>query len=81
VSAQNPNMRMLLVFGLLSLLAACSGDPSKYGITGPGNSPPPAASDANPAESTPTPGVPTFGPTYGPSIAPSTGSSGFWGYN
>jgi hypothetical protein len=74
-------MRTILALALVCLVAACSGDPSKYGITGPGNSPPPAAPDASRAEATPTPGVPTFGPTYGPSIAPSTGSSGFWGYN
>jgi hypothetical protein len=76
-------MRSVFALGLLTFLAACSGDPRAYGITGPGA--PAAAPIAPPPESTPdtvaVPGVSTTGPTYGPTTAPSTGNSGFWGYN
>jgi hypothetical protein len=36
-------MRAILALGLLIVLAACSGDPKSFGITGPGNQPTPAA--------------------------------------
>jgi hypothetical protein len=36
-------MRAILVLGLLIVLAACSGDPKSFGITGPGTQPVPAA--------------------------------------
>ena len=34
-----PAMRVFPALGLLVLLAACSGDPRSYGITGPGSGP------------------------------------------
>jgi hypothetical protein len=74
-------MRMVLALGLLSLLAACSGDPRSFGITGPGSGPAPVAPATDSADTAPKPGVSTTGPTYGPSIGPSGGNSGFWGYN
>jgi hypothetical protein len=82
VIGHNSTMRSLLVLGLLLAVAACSGDPRSYGITGPG---PQAVAKPDPAQnsgdSTPTPGVPTSGTYYGPTNAPVTGGSGFWGYN
>jgi hypothetical protein len=36
-------MRAVLALGLLIALAACSGDPKSFGITGPGIQPVPAA--------------------------------------
>jgi hypothetical protein len=36
-------MRAILALGLLIVLAACSGDPKSYGITGPGVRPVPVA--------------------------------------
>jgi hypothetical protein len=36
-------MRSILALGFLIVLAACSGDPKSYGITGPGAQPAPAA--------------------------------------
>jgi hypothetical protein len=36
-------MRAILALGLLIALAACSGDPKSFGITGPGPQPVPAA--------------------------------------
>jgi hypothetical protein len=82
-SAKNSVMRTVSALGLLILLAACSGDPASYGITGPGTQPPPAAASVTvqSPDTSPTPGVPTTGTPYGPSNAPSTGGSGFWGYN
>jgi len=70
-------MRLALV--LLPLcLAACSGDPSAYGITGPGAPPKPPA---QPDDATLTqPGLPSSGSAYGPSVNPSTGYGRFWGY-
>jgi hypothetical protein len=82
VIGHTPPMRSLLVFGLLFALAACSGDPRSFGITGPG--PPQAVAQPDPAQTGGTssaPGVPTSGTYYGPTNAPVTGSSGFWGYN
>jgi hypothetical protein len=79
-----PAMRSIFALGLLLFLAACSGDPGSYGITGPGAPPEPVtpSPDTTP-DTAPTPGVTTTGPTYGPSgtSGPSTGNSGFWGYN
>jgi hypothetical protein len=71
-------MRIAL-FLLLSCLAACSGDPRSYGITGPGRQPAPPAlpDDATLGQ----PGIPDGGSVVGPSITPSTGSNRFWGYN
>ena len=78
-------MRMLLVFCLSGLLAACSGDPRSYGITGPGTQPiagpPPVGTPLDAPESAPAPGVTTSGPFYGPTNGPSNGGSAFWGYN
>jgi hypothetical protein len=36
-------MRTILALGLLITLAACSGDPKSFGITGPGSQPVSAA--------------------------------------
>jgi hypothetical protein len=74
-------MRALFALGFLIVLSACSGDPAKYGITGPGTQPVPVAKTAETPDSQPVPGVSTVGSSYGPSNGPSTGSSGFWGYN
>jgi hypothetical protein len=74
---------MRLVFALSSLivLAACSGDPKSWGLTGPGpQQAPPEAPVAAP-DTSPTPGVTTTGPTYGPTFGPTGGNNGFWGYN
>jgi hypothetical protein len=79
---QSPGMRTVLVLGLLTVLAACSGDPATYGITGPGTQPKPAVpAVAESPDTSPTPGMTTAGPSWGPSSGPSTGGSGFWGYN
>jgi hypothetical protein len=75
-------MRVALAFGLVLVLAACSGDPRSFGITGPGVqtvTQPDAAPTG--ADTSPTPGAPTSGSYYGPSNGPITGGSGFWGYN
>jgi hypothetical protein len=74
-------MRTVSALGLLTLLAACSGTPASYGITGPGTQPPPAAVTVPSPDTSPTPGMSTTGTSYGHSSEPSTGSSGFWGYN
>jgi hypothetical protein len=74
-------MRAIIALGLLSLLTACSGKPADYGITGPGNSPPPTVVVGPTPDSSAIPGVTTTGPGYGPSNRPSSGSVGFWGYN
>jgi hypothetical protein len=74
-------MRPLLLLGFLIVLTACSGDPAKYGITGPGTQPVPVAKAADSPDGQPVPGVTTMGSSYGPSNGPSSGSSGFWGYN
>ena len=75
-------MRRLLVLGLLLVLAACSGDPRSFGITGPGAPavPKPDATQTR-DDTNGMPGVPTTGTYYGPTSGPVTGSSGFWGYN
>jgi hypothetical protein len=39
VSGENYCMRAIFALGLLIILAACSGDPKSYGITGPGAQP------------------------------------------
>jgi hypothetical protein len=76
-------MRALLALGFLIVLTACSGDPAKYGITGPGTQPAPVpVKAAETPDTQPVPGVSTMGSSYGPGTGgPSTGSSGFWGYN
>jgi hypothetical protein len=64
---------------LLLCLAACSGDPRAYGITGPGRPPQPPV---QPDDATLTqPGLPNSGSAYGPSVNPSTGNGRFWGYD
>lgn len=73
-------MRLVAGLGFLLLLAACSGDPRSWGITGPAAQPAPVAASAG-AEATPTPGVSTSGTSFGPSSGATTGESGFWGYN
>jgi hypothetical protein len=79
---QSPGMRTLFALGSLIVLTACSGDPAKYGITGPGTQAVPApVQAAETPDAQPVPGVSTVGSKFGPSPAPSTGSSGFWGYN
>jgi hypothetical protein len=64
---------------LLLCLAGCSGNPSAYGITGPGaqQARPRLPDDATVGQ----PGLPDTGTVVGPSITPSTGSSRYWGYN
>jgi hypothetical protein len=74
-------MRMVLAFGLLIVLAGCSGGPAAYGITGPGAQPVVVAQPAETPDTAPVPGVSTSGTSFGPSTGPSTGNSGFWGYN
>jgi hypothetical protein len=73
-------MHSLVALSVLFVLAACSGDPRSYGITGPGTQ---AVTKPEPARTgdSAMPGVPTTGTYYGPTTAPVTGSSGFWGYN
>jgi hypothetical protein len=77
-----PRMRIVLILGLALVLAACSGDPRSYGITGPGPqlAPAPVAEPTGQDINT-VPGVPTSGSYYGPSTGPTSGSTGFWGYN
>jgi hypothetical protein len=79
--AQSAAMCKVLALGFLTFLAACSGDPRSFGITGPGAEPPPVAPPIASPDTAAAPGVSTTGPTYGPSTAPSSGNSGFWGYN
>jgi hypothetical protein len=75
-------VRAVLAFGFLMLLAACSGDPRSYGITGPGPQPAPVVLPADTADtSNPVPGVPTSGSYYGPSNGPIKSNSRFFGYN
>ena len=82
VWAQTLAMRVVLAFGLLIVLSACSGGPQALGITGPGTQPLPVAHAADESPDTsPTPGVTTTGTSYGPSTGSTTGGSGFWGYN
>jgi hypothetical protein len=57
-------------------LAACSGNPRDYGITGPGSTP-----SLQPDTTLGMPGVPDASTVYGPSLEPTTGSGRFWGYN
>lgn len=70
-------MRILAALVLFGL-AACSGNPGAYGITGP-NAPvqPEAPTDATLT----APGLPDNGTMYGPTVAPTTGQSRYWGYN
>jgi hypothetical protein len=81
VIAHNAAMRVVLVLGFLSLLAACSGDPKSYGITGPGPQAAPVAPAVDQEQSNPVPGVSTSGSYYGPSNGPIKSNSGFFGYN
>ncbi|MFL5281018.1 MAG: hypothetical protein ACJ8AW_08450 [Rhodopila sp.] len=75
-------MRAVLAFGAVMLLAACSGGPGAYGITGPGPQPvAPVNPMADPDATAPPPGVPTTDSYYGSSIGPIPSSSGFFGYN
>jgi multidrug efflux pump subunit AcrA (membrane-fusion protein) len=75
-------MRMVFAFGLLIVLAGCSGGPAAYGITGPAATQPVvAAQPAETPDTAPVPGVSTSGTSFGPSTGPATGNSGFWGYN
>ena len=71
--AQTAAMCKVLALGFLMFLAACSGDPRSFGITGPGGGPPPVAPPIASPDTPAAPGVSTTGPTYGPSTAPSTG--------
>ena len=64
---------------LLLCLAACSGDPRAYGITGPGVPPSPPVQPDDSALG--QPGIPDSSTVYGPSVTPSTGPNKFWGYN
>ena len=72
-------MRALLGFCLLACLAACSGDPKSFGITGPGLQPVPQP-EVDTGNNV-TPGVPQSGTFYGPTNGAVTGQSGYWGYN
>ncbi|HEX2941644.1 MAG TPA: hypothetical protein VHO91_11390 [Rhodopila sp.] len=73
---------MLFVLGFPLLLAACSGGPQAWGITGPGGAQAAApAMPADPQETNAVPGVVTTGPSYGPNNGPTAGSSGYYGYN
>ena len=74
-------MRTIFALGLLFALAACSGDPRAYGITGPGIQPAPAAPPVDTPDTATAPGMSTSGTSYGPNIKPTIGASGFWGYN
>jgi hypothetical protein len=74
-------MRTILSLGFLMLLAACSGDPKSWGITGPGAQPPPVVGPTDPLDTDTSPGVSTSGTSYGPTNRPTSGSSGFFGYN
>jgi hypothetical protein len=74
-------MRTLLTIVLLMTLAACSGDPRSYGITGPGTQPMPPAPSVDTPDTSTAPGMSTTGTNYGPGTRPTTGASGFWGYN
>jgi hypothetical protein len=69
-------MRTMLLLLLLSL-AACSGDPRAYGITGARPAKPPPA----PGEESSIGGAPDTGTVYGPTNGPTTGGGQFWGYN
>lgn len=78
-------MRPLLIACCLSLslsLGGCVSDPTRLGITGPGQlAPAPRASATDQGQDV-MPGVATMGTFYGPTNGgPQTGSSGFWGYN
>jgi hypothetical protein len=71
-------MRFVVILAVLCL-AACSGNPRDYGITGPGQGPaPPVHPDDS---SVGQPGIPDSGTVYGPSVVPNTGSNRYWGYN
>jgi hypothetical protein len=70
-------MRMVLTLLLLAL-AACSGNPSAYGITGPARPSGPQPTDDAVISA---PGIPDGSTVVGPSMTPSTGSGRFWGYN
>ena len=75
-------MRPLLIACCCLCLAGCVGDPSKLGITGPGQIVPPATPSPLDQGQDAMPGVSTMGTFYGPSNGgPQTGSSGYWGYN
>jgi hypothetical protein len=74
-------MRNALALAVLSFLAACSGDPAMYGITGPGTQPAALTPTAGGPDPIPDPGIPSPSTFYGPTTRPTTGDSGFWGYN
>ena len=67
---QSPAMRSVTLL-LLACLAGCSGKPSDYGITGPGQ-----AEAPKPREDV-LPG----GDISMPHATPDTGNGKFWGYN
>jgi hypothetical protein len=64
---------------LLLCLAACSGNPHAYGITGPvkQEQPPEQPDDADVG----SPGIPASGTPYSTGVTPTTGATRFWGYN
>ncbi len=71
-------MRAAAALLFLLGLAACSGDPAAYGITGPGAMRPvPGPRDTT----VDAPAIPDTGTVYGPSVVPSTGGGHYWGYN
>jgi len=75
-------MRPLLIACCCLALAGCVSDPSKLGITGPGQMVPPQRSSPADQGQDVMPGVSTMGTFYGPTNGgPQTGASGFWGYN
>lgn len=76
-------MRWIFLLAFPLSVAACSGGPQTWGITGPGGRPGPSA-PASPEDARGTnavPGVSTTGTFYGPNNGPVTNSSGFYGYN
>ena len=83
---QNAAMRTVFAFGLLLCLAACSGDPRSYGITGPGtnthtDAPSMPGTDPVAGDNDTAPGVSTSGSSYGPTNGPIRGRTGYYGYN
>jgi hypothetical protein len=78
-------MLRLIILLLPCVLAACSGGPQAWGITGPGQSPLPTATPnaaASPVpDASPEPGTPNTGTAYGPNNGPTSGSGNFYGYN
>lgn len=80
---QIARMRAYLALGPILMLAACSGSPASYGITGPGTIATPVVPSIPRAapETNGNPGVSTTGTFYGPDNGPVSGPNGFYNYN